>query len=269
MIHPPPASDTSDTDKDTIELPRPAKKKRKTHHVSTPPPTKNLLFDPKNIVHPRSTDWVPCVEVAHYVQENLRQRFERDVRATVRSECPRPALLGKVADTPELDPNMASFLKKFSKDPNKGLDRAWKGCQDKLLDSSGPFTKILDAAVHAKDTNTVLDTNEILEWAQWALCFLGNANCAISTERRRSFLMRIDPQLADMATTEASTLANSLLFGDKFVKELGKYVATFSAFDKAQTNIKKVFQTGLFTRAGRFRGRATGRGFNQASRGAE
>ncbi|XP_078503027.1 uncharacterized protein LOC144761602 [Lissotriton helveticus] len=257
--------DTSDSDQS--EAPKKAsKKKRRSQSVNPLPPSKNLLFNPSNIIHPRSTEWVPCVGVAHYVQGNIRQGF---VRSVLRSECPRPALLRKVMETPELDPNMATFLKKFSKDPKKGLDRAWRGCQDKLLDVCGPLTKILDRAVQAKESNTPLDTTEVLEWAQRALCFLGNANYAVSTERRRSFLMRIDTQLADMATSEAGIMANGLLFGDKFVKELGKYVSTFSALDKVQSNIKKVFNAGLFTRAGCNRGRAPGRGSNQASRGSE
>ncbi|XP_078506931.1 uncharacterized protein LOC144767311 [Lissotriton helveticus] len=249
------------------------KKIKKTKHLFydaqedvTP---KNLLFNPQNVIHPRSTEWVPCVEVAHYVQTNLRQSFESQVRATLRSECPRPSLLGKVADTPELDPNMATFMRKFSKDPKKGLDRAWKGCKNKLLDVSGPLTKILDTAVTAKDKGVPHDSSEIMEWAQRALCFLGNANMALSTERRRSFLMRIDPQLAEMATTEPGSLANGMLFGDDFVKKMGKYVATFSALVKAQANIKRVFHSGVFNRAGRYRGRGFGRGGNQTSRGAE
>ncbi|KAJ1187379.1 hypothetical protein NDU88_004155 [Pleurodeles waltl] len=82
-------------------------------------------------------------------------------------------LLGKVADTPELDPSMATFLRKFAKDPKKGLDRAWKGYQDKLLDVSGPLTKIFDLAIQSKETETPLDTEAILQWAQRAICLLG------------------------------------------------------------------------------------------------
>ncbi|KAJ1197511.1 hypothetical protein NDU88_001368 [Pleurodeles waltl] len=110
-----------------------------------------------------------------------------------------PSLLGKVADTPDLDPNMATFIKRFSEDPKNGLDRAWKGCQDKLLDISGPLTKILELAVLAKESNTPLSPQTLLEWAQRAVCLLGNANYALSMERRRSFLMRIDPKLAELA----------------------------------------------------------------------
>lgn len=137
------------------------------------------MFDPRNIIHPRSTEWVPCVEVAHYVQENLHRGFEKEVSVTLRSECPRPSLMGKVADTLEIDPNMATFMKTFAKDPKKGLDLAWRGYQDKLLDITGPLTKILDAAVTAKESNTLLDPMEVLEWAQRAMCFLGNANCPV------------------------------------------------------------------------------------------
>ncbi|KAJ1103503.1 hypothetical protein NDU88_000926 [Pleurodeles waltl] len=144
-----PSSSKSDSDEPQSDsLPR--KKKRKSQHSmseATPPAGKNLLFAPEDIIHPRSTEWVPVPEVANYVQDRLRKSFEKEVRNTLRSECPRPSLLGKVADTPELDPSMATFLRKFAKDPKKGLDRAWRGCQDKLLDVSGPLSKILDLVI--------------------------------------------------------------------------------------------------------------------------
>ncbi|XP_078509449.1 uncharacterized protein LOC144769260 [Lissotriton helveticus] len=261
--------DTSDSEVESVAA---KKRSRKVKHVSKASDSqvpKNLLFNPNNIVHPRSTEWVPCPEVADYVGNNLRQGFDGGVRATLRSECPRPSLTGKVADTPDLDPTMAAFMRKFAKDPKKGLDRAWRGVQDKMLDVTGPLTKILDAAVKAKDRNVPLDVSEVLEWAQRAMCFLGNANVALSTERRRSFLMRLDSQLAEMAPSEPGSLANGMLFGDKFVKKMGKYVATFSALDKAQSNIKRVLHTGVFDRAGRPRGRGSGRGYAQTSRGAD
>ncbi|KAJ1115579.1 hypothetical protein NDU88_003801 [Pleurodeles waltl] len=140
--------------------PQPRKKQRKMQHnmpEGNPPQGKNILFSPEDIIHPRSTEWIPNQEVANYVQDRLRRSFEKEVRNTLRSECPRHSLLGKVADTPELDPSMATFLRKFAKDPKKGLDRAWRGCQDKLLDVSGPLTKILDLAIQSKETETPLD----------------------------------------------------------------------------------------------------------------
>ncbi|XP_078506777.1 uncharacterized protein LOC144766984 [Lissotriton helveticus] len=252
--------DSSDSEVESVAPKKRSRKVKHTHKADDGQVPKNLLFNPNNIVHPRSTEWVPCPEVAHYVGNNLRQGFDNGVRATLRSECPRPSLTGKVADTPDLDPTMAAFMRKFAKDPKKGLDRAWRGVQDKMLDVTGPLTKILDAAVMAKDKNVPLDVSEVLEWAQRAMCFLGNANVALSTERRRSFLMRLDSQLAEMAPSEPGSLANGMLFGDKFVKEMGKYVATFSALDKAQSNIKRVLHSGVFDRAGRPRGRGSGRG---------
>ncbi|KAJ1155522.1 hypothetical protein NDU88_008252 [Pleurodeles waltl] len=256
-----PSSSKSDSEESQAD-PQPRKKQRKAKHTTSNddiPQGKNLLFSPEDIIHPRSTEWVPQQEVANYIQDRLRRSFEKEVRNTLRSECPRPSLLGKVADTPELDPNMTTFLCKFAKDPKKGLDRAWKGCQDKLLDISGQLTKILDLAVESKETETPLDTEAILQWTQRAICLLGNANCAMSTECRRSFLMRLDPKLAELAINEAGPAANGMLFGDKVISNLNKYIATFTALDKAQSNIKKVFNNALFIRAGRFRGRAPGR----------
>ncbi|KAJ1195508.1 hypothetical protein NDU88_004794 [Pleurodeles waltl] len=90
-----------------------------------------------------------------------------------------------------------------SKDPKKGLDRSWRNCQDKLLDLSGPLTKILEMAYVAKESGSPVDTDVLIGWAQRSICLLGNSNCAISAERRKSVLMRIDPKLSDLASSEA------------------------------------------------------------------
>ncbi|KAJ1098410.1 hypothetical protein NDU88_003521 [Pleurodeles waltl] len=129
---------SSDSDQALAETKKPAKRKRKTDHTSTETVVQNnLFFDPEGIIHPRSTEWVPCLEVAHYVQEMLRKRFDKDMCNTLSSRCPCPSLLSKVADTPELDPRVDTSLKKFTKDPKKGLDRA-ELVRTSFLTSQGP-----------------------------------------------------------------------------------------------------------------------------------
>lgn len=50
-----------------------AKRKCKSHYsMSEVPASKILQFDPENIVHPRSTEWVPYMEVKLYVRDRLR-----------------------------------------------------------------------------------------------------------------------------------------------------------------------------------------------------
>ncbi|KAJ1143653.1 hypothetical protein NDU88_009958 [Pleurodeles waltl] len=158
---------------------------------------------------------------------------------------------------------MFTFFMKYVKDPKKGINRSWRGCQDKLLDILGPLTQIIQLAEHAKHTNSALPTDIVAGWAQRAVCLLGNANCALSVERRRSLLIKIDPKLGKLSNSEAGATAQGNLFGDPFVKELGKFVATFSALDKAQTSIKKVFPVKVFGGAGRGRGHSSSRSFQQ------
>ncbi|XP_069057673.1 alpha-2-macroglobulin-like protein 1 [Pleurodeles waltl] len=101
-----------------------------------------------------------------------------------------------------------------------------------------------------------------------APCSAGNANCALAAEQKRSSLIKIDPKLCELATSEAGAIAQGNLFGEPVVKELGKFVATFSALDKAQNSIKKIFSNKVFAGAGRGRVHSSGRLYHQGpSRG--
>ncbi|KAJ1163875.1 hypothetical protein NDU88_004327 [Pleurodeles waltl] len=162
------SSPSSGLDQDH-EDPKPmGKRKHKSHNTEERSSSlRNLSFDPESIIHPRSSEWLPCEEVAQYVQDHIRKGFDRDVQNTLRSECPRPSLLGKVAENPDLDPNMVMFMRKFSKDPKKGLDHAWKNCQDRLLDISGPITKILELAeVVTKECLHVVIQEGLRKWTK-------------------------------------------------------------------------------------------------------
>ncbi|KAJ1101363.1 hypothetical protein NDU88_006431 [Pleurodeles waltl] len=126
------------------------KRKKKSHHQEEPLPTpKVLILETENIVHPRSSLWMPPPEVADYVESHIRHGFEKEVCSRLRSECLRLDFSSKETETPELDPTLVTFLKKSSKDPKKGIDHAWQGCQDKRLDITGPLTKILELAFQA------------------------------------------------------------------------------------------------------------------------
>ncbi|KAJ1127428.1 hypothetical protein NDU88_005830 [Pleurodeles waltl] len=88
---------------------------------------------------------------------------------------------------------------------------------------------------------------------------LGNANTQLSIERRKSLLLKIDPKLASLASKDEGPSAKGQLFGDSFIKELGKYVSTFATLAKAQLSIKKNFSSQVFAKAGKGRGRFAGR----------
>ncbi|XP_056416230.1 uncharacterized protein LOC130357556 [Hyla sarda] len=220
------------------------------------------FFSPENIKHPRSGEWTPMSQVADYVSAWLRKSLDSRNRNKLRAECPRPSLSNNVAMTPELDPILVRYLVKTSKNPKKGIDKSFKAVQDKLLDVLGPMTKILQLAEHAVASGEVIDADILRGWALRAVCLLGNANTAASTERRRSILMRLDPQLTHLATDEPGPPADGLLFGEAFLKNINKYVGLFSGLDKAQSSLKKVGANKVFPRAGRGRGRPSGRATN-------
>ncbi|KAJ1131146.1 hypothetical protein NDU88_009489 [Pleurodeles waltl] len=149
-------------------------------------PEPSDMLDPDDILHPLSSDWALSDKVATYVASRIQKLLEKESHSCLRAECPRPSLSDKVAHTPELDPRMSTFLQKFIKDPKNGIDKSWRACQDKRLDILGPLTKILDMAEDAKTSGSVISPEVLSGWAQRAVFFLGNANCALSTERHRS-----------------------------------------------------------------------------------
>ncbi|XP_069100854.1 uncharacterized protein [Pleurodeles waltl] len=219
----------------------------------------NLMFDPGLIHHPNSTEWVPSNHVAKYILAKLRLPLDKQVRSRLRAECPRPSLPLHITDTPAIDPSLLTFFSNFGKDPRKGVDRAWALCQDKVLDLVGPLSRIFDLAESARTNDESIDPEELSLWIQRAFCLLGNANSAMTHERRKGLLLKLDPKLANLAPKDPGAKADGLLFGDNFIKELSKYVTTFASINKAQQSLKKVFNSRVFVRAGRGRSRSTDR----------
>ncbi|KAJ1130623.1 hypothetical protein NDU88_008974 [Pleurodeles waltl] len=118
-------SSDSDSEEDLGDLSGPSK--RKEIETAKAPPSKAprvLTFSPEEIIHPHSSSWTPPPEVAEYLQNHIRAGFDKDVRARLRAECPHPDLEGKITDTSEIHPTMVTFVKKWDKDPKKGLDQA-------------------------------------------------------------------------------------------------------------------------------------------------
>ncbi|KAJ1081024.1 hypothetical protein NDU88_001211 [Pleurodeles waltl] len=160
-------SSDADSEVELEDYPGPSKRKKTEKAKSPVSKTPRVLtFNPEDIIHPCSSSWTPPPEVALYLQEHIRAGFDKDVRARLRAECPTPDIEGKVTDTPDIDPTMVTFMKKWAKDPKKGLDHAWRSCQDKLLDLSDPLAKIFEMAFLAKKSNTLIDPDVLVGWAQ-------------------------------------------------------------------------------------------------------
>ncbi|XP_078509521.1 uncharacterized protein LOC144769325 [Lissotriton helveticus] len=226
------------------------------------------MFDPSTIRHPNSTEWLPSHHVGEYITARLRLPLESAVRSRLKSECPKPALPDKITLVPSIDQPLLTFFSKFGKDPRRGVDKAWSTCQDKLLDVVGPLARIFDLAEAARLEGSELSAEEVSMWAQRAFCLLGNANSAITHERCKGLLIKLDPKLSNLAPMDPGPKANGLLFGENLVRELSRFVSTFASLDKAQQTVKKVFAPRVFGRAGRGRGRSSGRPYNQGSRGS-
>ncbi|XP_078533880.1 uncharacterized protein LOC144820113 [Lissotriton helveticus] len=226
------------------------------------------MFDPSSIRHPNSTEWLPSHHVGEYISARLRLPLEAAVRSRLKSECPKPALPDKITLVPSIDQPLLTFFSKFGKDPRRGVDKAWSTCQDKMLDIVGPLARIFDIAESARLEGSDLSADDISMWVQRAFCLLGNANAAITHERRKGLLIKLDPKLANLAPMDPGSKANGLLFGENLVRDISRFVSTFASLDKAQQSIKKTFAPRVFGRAGRGRGRSSGRPYNQGSKGS-
>ncbi|XP_053311880.1 uncharacterized protein LOC128473653 [Spea bombifrons] len=226
------------------------------------------LFDPRALRHPRSSEWTPSSHIAEFLRFWMRRPLDKEVRQRLRSECPRPTVRDKVLNTPEFDPTFVTFLTKTGKDPRKGIELGLRSAQDKLLDVSGPLTQVFQMADEAIVDGSPLDPHLVRDWTQRALCLLGNANCAISSERRKAALFKLDAKLAELGPKELGADAKGLLFGERFIKDISQHVNLFTSLNKAQTNIRRVFRTEsrFSPRAGRQRGRAASRTASFGSR---
>ncbi|XP_040181002.1 uncharacterized protein LOC120914355 [Rana temporaria] len=217
------------------------------------------FFHPDAITHPRSGEWTPLPHVAEYVELWARKSLDRTARNKLRAECPRPSIPKKVVATPEVDPVLTKYLLKTGKFQKKGIERSFRSIQDRVLDLMGPLTKILNLSEQAAASGEPVDLPQLRGWAQRALCLAGTANTACSVERRRSILMRLDPQLSHLAESEPGPSAEGMLFGDMVIKDINKFVGLFTSLDKAQNSLRRTGTNKVFNRAGRSRGRSAGR----------
>ncbi|KAJ1135658.1 hypothetical protein NDU88_002096 [Pleurodeles waltl] len=94
----------------------------------------------------------PCME--HVIDSSIQKSLDKEISSA----------LQPVAITPEIDATMVTFLKKYNKDPKKGVDRALQACQNKLLDVSGPLAKILELALQAKETGGSIHSEVLARW---------------------------------------------------------------------------------------------------------
>ncbi|XP_078540469.1 uncharacterized protein LOC144826049 [Lissotriton helveticus] len=222
------------------------------------------MFNPEGLAHQPMSHWTPSPRVAKYLSARLRKPLDNDLRQRLKRECPRPTVEGRVATTPDLDPAIPS-LAESTKDFYKGLERAWKTCQGKLLDVAGPLAKILEMAETAKEAGELLDPTALSGLAQRAICLLGNANCALSVERRKSVLIKLDPKWTTLSLVEPGPLANGLLFGDSFLQELKKLISSVNAAGKEERSLSNTYPYHAYDRAGRNRGRWPSRGYHHDS----
>lgn len=108
--------------------------------------------------------------------------------------------------------------------------------------------------------NAPVNLDLLRVWSQRAKCFLGNANASLIAERHKVILMKINPKLGDMEKKGSNENVKCLLVGEGLVKSVEKYVSTFTALYKAQSNMRRVFESSVFGKAGSS-GQLVGRGW--------
>lgn len=153
-----------------------------------------------------------------------------------------------------LDTKITQFLTKLGWNPQRGLKSALRSCQDKLLEIFGPLTKLFELAEEAKLAYLPIDAHELTLTGSSRQSLSGNVNTSFSIKRRRAILFKVDPKFSNLFLMEAGKKADGLLFCNFFVRELGQYVGTFTALDKMQVSLRKVFLCLVSSRVCRSRG---------------
>lgn len=92
--------------------------------------------------------------------------------------------------------------------------RAWNKYQVRLLDLSGPPTRILDQAEEARLEGTLVDASNLSNWALRAICFFGECEWSSVTRAASELLLQIDSKLESLASKEMGQEANGLHLGD-------------------------------------------------------
>ncbi|KAJ1109933.1 hypothetical protein NDU88_007290 [Pleurodeles waltl] len=221
----------------------------------------HALFEPSDVKHPHSAEWWPMRHMAECIKQKIKKPLERNDKNIMRAECSHPVIGDKDSMTPNLDPDLITYLFKLCRDPRNGFERSLKQCEDRLLDALEPLARIFDVVEEYYVKGTDLDINLLKGWSQRAIFYLGNANAGLIAERRMAILLRLSPKLGELAGKETSEETKGLLFGEGMIKALGKYVQTFTALNKAHSSMRKVFGDGnLYGRAGRS-GQSFGRTF--------
>ncbi len=112
-------------------------------------------------------------------------------------------------------PSMDKVLKSRLFAGTKSQDRQLAKHQALMLDAVGPMIKILEEAASGQLTPKL-----VVEAAQSALKFLGNAHSHANRERRRDALGNMNPRLTDMAEDDRIfKYAGTSLFGEGFSKK--------------------------------------------------
>ncbi|KAJ1155661.1 hypothetical protein NDU88_008390 [Pleurodeles waltl] len=91
-------------------------------------PLGHTLFEPSDVKHPRSAEWWPMHHVAEYLRQKNLKPLKRNKRDIMMAECSRPVIGEKDSMTPNLDPDLTTYLFKLGRDPHKGLERSVKQC---------------------------------------------------------------------------------------------------------------------------------------------
>lgn len=133
----------------------------------------------------------------------------------MRAKCPCPTVPKKVCDTSSVDPKIVQFLSKTGCNPYKGLQKS-----SSLLRAPKPWATHRPSAAQWVDPKSYLYSRE--------------CEYLFPSRGVRQYFFKVDPKLSNLSITEVGEEADDL-FGDFFVKDLGKYMGNFTALEKTQS----------------------------------
>ena len=185
---------------------------------------KSIHFDPAPI---KTKSWSLPKSMAKYVSKNSREFIsDKNLIETIMDENPVPSNIPAI---PTLDDYLSAMLEEKRKYFEITRERSLTRIQNKVRNILGPLSRVWEAITSfstSDNPDTVFDAAEVRSALDKTVVLVGQAQCAVSYQRRLSVLEGLTSVSKAKSLLKKNTdilqMDNNNLFGDKFEENLEK-----------------------------------------------